>query len=268
MKNHRLGSRGDDVGLLQRRLLRAGHSLDVTHVYDEPTEAAVKAVQTKAGLVVDGIAGPKTYAALETGRRDPKELADADLVRAAETLDVPLACIRAVNEIESRGCGFLSDGRPVILFERHVFWRRLKKRGTNPAPLAIQNPDIVSQTRGGYRGGAAEYVRLASAELIDAGTAYESASWGAFQVMGEHWQRLGYASIGDFVAHMEANESEQLDAFVRYVAADAPLVAALRTRKWAAFARGYNGPDYARNLYDAKLAQAYLKYASAEKATA
>lgn len=268
MKTHRLGDHGADVGLLQSRLKRAGYTLDITHVYDAATETAVKALQTKAGLVVDGIAGPKTLAALATGQRDPKHLADADLVRAAQTLDVPLACVRAVNEVESTGSGYLVDGRPRILFERHVFWRRLQTRGIDPAPLAAKYPSIVSQTYGGYQGGAAEYTRLASAELIDPAAAYESASWGAFQVMGYHWQRLGYSSIDDFVARMENSEGDQLDAFVRFVAADTALLSALKGKKWAAFAKGYNGVDYARNLYDAKLEQAYIKYAGTEKAAA
>ncbi|WP_347468141.1 N-acetylmuramidase family protein [Burkholderia stagnalis] len=262
MKSRRLGDHGDDVGLLQRRLIRAGYPVQVTHVYDDATEAAVIALQRKTGLVDDGIAGPKTYAALATGQRDPQHLGIADLERAARTLAVPLACIRAVNEVESRGAGFLPDGRPAILFERHVFWKRLQARGIDPAPLAARQPDIVSTARGGYRGGVAEYTRLAAAEQTDAGAAWESASWGAFQVMGCHWQRLGYASVDEFVARMESGEAEHLDAFVRFVAADNALLAALRARNWAAFARGYNGPDYAANLYDVKLARAYGRYAS------
>ncbi|MEM5403902.1 N-acetylmuramidase family protein [Paraburkholderia unamae] len=268
MKTHRLGDYGADVSLLQTRLIRAGYALAVSHVYDAATEAAVIALQTKTGLVVDGIAGPKTYAALATGQRDPKHLADADLARAADTLGVPIACVRAVNEVESTGSGYLVDGRPKILFERHVFWRRLKAHGIDPAPLAAKYPNIVSQTPGGYQGGQAEYTRLAAAELIDAAAAYESASWGAFQVMGENWERLGYASVDDFVSRMENSEGDQLDAFVRFVAADSGLLASLKARKWGPFARGYNGPDFARNLYDVKLTRAYDKYAGTEKAAA
>lgn len=268
MMTHRFGDHGDDVGLLQRRLTRAGYPLEVTHLYDAATESAVIALQKKTGLVDDGVAGPKTLAALATGQRDPKHLALADLVAAADKLGVPLACVRAVNEVESNGSGFLLDGRPVILFERHKFWKQLQARGIDPAPIAARYPNILSQTAGGYMGKSAEYLRLASAELIDAGAAYESASWGAFQVMGYHWQRLGYSSIDELVARMENSEGDQLDLFVRYVAADPALLAALKGRKWAAFAKGYNGSDYARNLYDAKLAQAYLKYAGTDRAAA
>jgi hypothetical protein len=46
------------------------------------------------------------------------------------------------------------------------------------------------------------------------------------------------------------------------------LLSALKGKKWAAFAKGYNGADYARNLYDAKLAQAYFKYADTDRAAA
>lgn len=268
MKVLRLGDVGDDVGLLQRRLVRAGYPVAVSHVYDAATEQAIEAVQTKTGIVVDGITGPKTQSALATGQRAPKHLADADLVAAAGKLDVPLACVRAVNEVESSGAGFLTDGRPVIRFERHIFWKRLKAYGIDPAPIAARYPDVLAETRGGYKGGAAEYVRMATAELVHPGAAWESASWGAFQVMGMHWERLGYASIDDFVSRMEACEAEQLDTFVRFVAADPMLLAALRARKWAKFAEGYNGGGYRANLYDVKLERAYDRYAHKDQVAA
>lgn len=266
----RFNDHGAEVGLLQQRLVRAGYPVDVSHLYDEPTEQAVQTLQAAAGLVIDGIAGPKTYAALASGRRDPKHLTDADLVRAANTLGVSVACVRAVNEVESRGVGFLDDGRPKILFERHVMYQRLGVNlGKDAAATGAQrNPSVVNPKRGGYQGGAAEYVRLDTAARIDAASAYESASWGAFQIMAYHWKRLGYADVDDFVSRMELGEAEHLDAFVRYVATDKKLLAALRGRKWAAFAEGYNGLEFAINLYDVKLDRAYTKYAGTGKAAA
>ncbi|MGI4815401.1 MAG: N-acetylmuramidase domain-containing protein [Janthinobacterium lividum] len=268
MDTHRFGDQGDDIGLLQRRLEKAGCQVAASHIYDAATEAAVMQLQQKYGLVVDGIAGPKTLNALAAGRRHPKHLTDADLAWAADVLNVPLAAIRAVNEVESRGCGFLPDGRPVILFERHIFWRQLKHHGVDPQPIAQALPDIVSQRPGKYLGGAAEYMRLASAEHFHAGAAYESASWGAFQIMGCHWSALGYSSVDHFVACMENSESDQLEAFVRFVTADAALLAAMRSRRWTQVAKLYNGPNYARHLYDVKLARAYLRYADADRVAA
>lgn len=263
----KLFDHGDDVAKLQRDLVRAGYQVEITHIYDDETQSAVMAVQRASGLVVDGIAGPKTRTAL-LGALNPKHLRDIDLVNAAEKLGVPVACVRAVNEVESRGQGMLPDGRPVILFERHEFYEQLQEHGKDPAPLAIAYPNIVSKKPGGYQGGAAEYTRLASAKLIDAIAAQESASWGAFQIMGYHWKALGYKSIDDFVAYMTRSEADQLDAFVRFILDDPTLHAALKARKWAKFAEIYNGPKYAINLYDKKLDRAFKKYAEPLKAAA
>jgi hypothetical protein len=256
---------GAEVALLQRRLTRSGFAVAETHVFDTETGAAVRQFQQVNGLVTDGLVGPQTQHAL-MGLDDPRRLSDADLLKAAKTLGVPVPVIRAVNQVESRGQGFLSDGRPVILFERHVFYERLRAMNIDPDSLAADCPNIASKTPGGYLGGAAEYVRLTSAERIDVAAAHESASWGAFQVMGYHWKALGYASVADFVERMRRHEADHLDAFVRFVAADTTLLRALVTRKWAAFARGYNGPAYARNLYDVKLARAYERYATQNEA--
>jgi hypothetical protein len=79
--------------------------------------------------------------------------------------------------------------------------------------------------------------------------------------MGFHWQRLGYTSVQDFVAAMSAGESQQFDAFTRFIETDPVLFKALKARKWAEFAKLYNGPDYQRNLYDVKLQRAYERHA-------
>jgi hypothetical protein len=186
-------------------------------------------------------------------------LKEADLRAAADCLGVPLACVKAVNAVESHGSGFLADGRPVILFERHVFYQRLPH--AQAEALAQQYPALCSKVRGGYAGGAAEWQRLLNAgQVANAlGTAQEAASWGLFQIMGYHHQVLGYAGIADFVVRMQRSEGEQLDAFVRFLQADPALLKALKARKWAEFARLYNGPAYAEHAYDAKLAAAYAK---------
>ena len=266
----RPGDTGESIALLQRRLARAGYPVAETHIYDRVTENAVKALQTVKGLVVDGIAGPKTLAAL-AGVVPAHYLTAADLAKAADTLGVQLAAVRAVNEVESKGHGMLPDtGKPVILFERHVFWQRLQARGIDPEPVAAKFPSIVSKAPGGYFGGAAEHVRLGTACMVDRGAALESCSWGLFQIMGYHWQAMGYDSVEQFVECMSTSEGEQLDAFVRFLAMDGNkgMLAALKARKWKDFARLYNGPNYAANLYDAKLAQAYAKYTEPDQVAA
>ncbi|WP_269503719.1 N-acetylmuramidase family protein [Burkholderia sp. IMCC1007] len=265
-KTLRFGATGSDVSYLQARLNAAGARLDPDGIFGDDTREAVAAFQRSHGLVDDGVAGSKTWGALTTGRRNPRHLTIADLQRAAERLKVDIATIRAVNEVESRGSGFLPDGRPVILFERHIMYRRLAAAGRDADALAAKYPGVVNPKRGGYAGDAAEYGRLASAQQIAVACALEATSWGAFQVMGFHWATLGYPDVFTFVDAMKVSEAEQLEAFARFVLADKAMLAALRARKWAKFAELYNGKAYAEYLYDVKLERAYDRYSQAKAA--
>lgn len=256
----RKGDTGDAVRVLQQQLTAAGFKTGTDGWFGDETETAVKAFQRKAGLVEDGIAGVKTLAFL-AGKKDPRLLTQADLDKAAQRLDVQVAAIHAVIEIESRGHGFLPDGRPVILFERHVMYDRLEKCGRDADTLAKQYPGVVNRARGGYSGYAAEYMRLSAATGIDPTCAIESASWGQFQIMGYHWKMLGYDSAENFANAMRQSEVDQLYAFILFIEADPDLHKALKARKWADFAKRYNGPAYKENLYDVKLARAYERYA-------
>ncbi|WP_155295956.1 N-acetylmuramidase domain-containing protein [Pseudomonas gelidaquae] len=268
----RHGDRSQAVLMLQKNLVKNGANLIPDGHYGDATESAVRAYQVKVGLVADGVAGTKTQTSL-AGGDCAQLLRNHDLVVAAERLGVPLASIYTVNEVESKGKGFLDNGKPVILFERHIMYRQLAtaRNGDDPAELkrhadqlATANPALVNPKPGGYIGGTAEHQRLAMARLIDDTAALESASWGAFQIMGFHWKRLGYASVQEFVAAMSAGESQQLDAFTRFIETDPVLHKALKARKWAEFAKLYNGPDYLRNLYDTKLQRAYERHAGCE----
>lgn len=264
----RAGSTGAAVTVLQQRLTSAGHPVTVDGWYGEATAAAVRAYQSARGLLADGIAGARTQAAL-IGMVDPRALTQADIHTAAEQLDCDAAAVQAVIEVESPRGGFLPDGRVVILFERHVFWRELVKQGIDPAQLdAPISASVLNQARGGYVGGSAEYVRLATAAHINRAAAYASCSWGRFQIMGYHAESLGYDNAQAMAAAFATGEAEHLRAFVAFVQLDADLHKALRARKWAAFAKIYNGPAYADNLYDTKLARAYARHAAAVEAAA
>ncbi|ERI52118.1 hypothetical protein N878_01190 [Pseudomonas sp. EGD-AK9] len=266
----RHGSKGQAVQQLQKALNANGAKLLADGDFGDETEKAVRAYQLKAGLVVDGVAGEKTLAAL-AGADCSRLLSNATLVAAAKRLGVELAVVYAVNEVESEGAGFLANGKPKILFERHVMHARLslvRNPGDDSAELiahadqlATAYPNLVNRAPGGYAGGTAEHQRLAQARMIDDLAACESASWGAFQIMGYHAERLGYASVGEFVALMHRSEADQFEAFVRFIEADAALLKAIKAKKWAAFAEGYNGPAYARKLYDVKLERAYQRHA-------
>lgn len=196
-----------------------------------------------------------------------KRLKPEDFTAAAAVLGVPVAAIRAVTEVESKGSGFVDDNRPVILFERHIMRRQLAATGRKDLPnLESKFPSIVNSKPGGYLGGKAEWDRLATAANIDRTSALESCSWGLFQIMGFHWKLLGYTSVQEFVNAMYRSEGGQLDAFVRFIKANPNLLKALKDQDWTAFAKGYNGPAYETNRYDTRLAAAFAKFNKQEAA--
>lgn len=185
------------------------------------------------------------------------KLTEADFVRAAKTLGVSVATIKAVAEVESRGEGFLLSGEPVILFERHKF------SAATGGKFDKSHPNISNPKAGGYLGGAAEHARLQEAATLDRVAALRSASWGKFQIMGYNHERAGHPLLQSFINAMYASEGEHLAAFVSFIKSDPKLHRALKERNWARFALRYNGSGYAKNKYDVKMAKAYELYEDA-----
>ena len=178
-------------------------------------------------------------------------ITDEAVAQAARTLACDEAAIRAVIAVESRG-GFDRHGRPKILFERHYF-RRL-----TGARFDAVAPDLSHRRWGGYGRAGAQYDRLERAIGLDRRAALRSASWGAFQIMGDNCEACGFRDIEAFVAAMVSGEDAHLAAFVAFLQSQR-LDAPLRAHDWARFARGYNGPAYRRNRYDEKLAKAWQR---------
>lgn len=188
----------------------------------------------------------------------------ADIEAAAATLRVDVATMRAVMEVESRNSGFDAKGRPVILFEPHVFYRNLpagaRRDRAVKAGLAYK-----AWRRGNYPTGSAikrqdsNYARLAAAIEIDREAAYRAISIGLGQVLGENFKAAGYQSAEAMFLAARESEGVQLQQMANFIRANG-LADELRRRDWAGFARRYNGPSYAKNRYDVLLARAYAKW--------
>ncbi len=172
-------------------------------------------------------------------------LTSEGLAQAATHLNVTAPEIWTVFAVETSGCGFLSNRRPPILFERHIFSRLTGG--------AFDDGDISDPTPGGYGpGGAAQYGRLARAIALNREAALQSASWGLGQIMGMNFRAAGFADVESMVTAMCDSEDAQLLAFASFLKAS-KLDTALRIHDWTTLARGYNGPNFAENQYDAKL---------------
>lgn len=262
------GSKGPEVLALQNKLVKLGYDLKPDGDFGKITYDAIVDFQTKAGIGIDGKVGNGTMGAIDAKLNTQSgpvvdtqsKLTEADYVWAAQQLNVEVAAIKAVSEVESPKGAFLADGRPPILYERHIMRRRLLLRNIDPVPFIAKYPDLVNTATGGYLGGTKEYERLDRAITIDRDSALESCSWGAYQILGQHWKAIGYNNVSEFVTAMSTSARGQLEVFVRFIKIDPGLNKALRNKDWADFAARYNGPNYAINKYDAKLNTAYLKY--------
>lgn len=190
-------------------------------------------------------------------------LIDEDFTQVAELLGCEPAALKAVQQVETGGRGgFFSPGRPAILFEGHIFWTQLKKRGRNPEDYVKGNGNILypKWEKGHYKGGIGEYDRLEQARKINREAADASASWGMFQIMGFNYAACGEESIESFVRSMCESEFKQLLLTANFLKKNSQMLQALQARNWAVFAKCYNGPAYAQNRYDVKLEAAYQKY--------
>ncbi|WP_431860197.1 N-acetylmuramidase domain-containing protein [Azospirillum sp.] len=179
-----------------------------------------------------------------------------DIPRVAGLLLADPAAVGAVDLVETGGIGgFLSDGsgRPRILFEAKHFGDLTGHRWDASHPTI----STAVWDRKLYRGGAAEYLRLAEAVALDRMAALEATSWGRFQILGSNAKACGFADVEAFVAAMADDEDNHLEAFCAFVQSNPRLLRALRERDWETFARLYNGPQYAVHGYHLRLAAAY-----------
>lgn len=183
-------------------------------------------------------------------------ITDADIAAAAVKLGVSPDHIRMVRTVESGGKSFDDKGRPVILFEPHIFHDRTQGR---------HSPSDYSYAKWREKpypkGYDARWAQMAAAAEKNEAAALESASWGLFQIMGFHWRKLGYDSPQAFAAAMASSEGAHLDAVVRFIQVNNLTAKLAKCRagdpdSCRDFARGYNGSGYAANNYHVKMAEA------------
>ena len=275
--NHKPNLRSD-VRSVQRLLNKQALATHVTlvedGVYGPRTQSAILAFQRKVlgidlpdGVVdVHGITilrlqstkiaaklAPPPVPTAQEGKL--QALSNGDYIDAAATLLCEVAAIQAVAAVETGSQGaFDSQGRPTILFERHIF-SRLTSHVYDKT-----HPDISNKKAGGYGTFGEQYDRLNRAYKLDPDAALESASWGAFQIMGSNYKLVKFDSVNSFVAAMRRSIRDHLSAFVNFIRSNPKLLAAIGEKNWRTFARIYNGPKYHKNNYDTNLAKQYAHF--------
>lgn len=211
-----------------------------------------------ASLVVDGKGGPATRSAILNVfvNKSAVAVTPADIAQVAARLGGTPRQVAAVAKVESSGGGWDDAGRLKCLYERHYFWNRLRiliPLLSNPAPGGY----TIDADRNGIND---SWEKVADAAMRSPIAAFESASFGKFQIMGAHAKSLGYANAIEFVWALSRSERAHYDALAKFIEVNglAKAFRALSTNPddCRAFAKGYNGTGYAKGGYHLKLAEA------------
>lgn len=230
----------------------------VRHHRPETTQA-VPSVQDST-RIDDAMAAAEADAAA-TG--EILRLTEDDYKEVAEMLGVETAAVKAVVEIEVGPThqGFSAPGMPLINFDFSMFTQFCRRNGVNLSKYRKSHPLVFNAPSARKYGSRqkAQHARLRAARTIDERTAIEGTFWGMFQIGGFNWRKCGASSINDFVERMSRSERDQLELFAQFLKTT-KLDKQLKAKNWAAFARGYNGPSYARRGYHTRMARAYAKY--------
>ena len=184
-------------------------------------------------------------------------LTDADFQLVAEELNVEIAAIKAVVEIEA-GVGlkgFWAPGIPVINFDRTMYVKYRNKVENKEGAKGEKVPE-------GLKGYALkEWTDLINARKTNAMGANMGTFWGMFQIGGFNYKLCGCKDVNDFVRRVSLSELEQLQLFAVFIERSG-MLDYLKKKDWRNFARRYNGPSYAKRGYHTRMAKAYKKYSS------
>ena len=197
-----------------------------------------------------------------TARRS-QTLTERDYIEVAAELGVEVAAIKAVVEIEAGKAhkGFWKPGHPIINFDLSVFRQMASRHKINLSAAQSKHPVVFNRPNISKYGSqqAAVQARVDGAMAIDSVTAIEGTFWGMFQIGGFNWRQCGTSGPKDFWRKMCTSERDQLELFAEFITR-AGLLPHLKSKNWSAFARGYNGPSYAKRGYHTRLAAAYARY--------
>jgi len=168
---------------------------------------------------------------------------------------IELAALMAFISVESGGRGFCqTTGKIIIQFEPAWFSRK--------APYAPSGSWSLNKIERQSK----EWEAFNSAFSHNPDAAMESTSIGLPQIMGFHWKRLEYNSVGDMWDYFKKSETHQIKALIKFIETDKKLFKALTEKDWHMVAYIYNGSGYAalahkigREPYNISMQKAYEK---------
>jgi hypothetical protein len=186
----------------------------------------------------------------------------AEVSTIAKTMNLEPAALLAVAQVESGGVPFGWNGRPLIRWEGHYFYRELNKLSDKAKLKDAVAQHLASVNSGGVPNPKSQqdrYALLDRARAIDTNAALASCSWGVGQVMGANWRSLVYASVAAMVDRCMQSLAGQVELMARFIRVN-HLIDELQQHRWYDFALAYNGPSGPASGYDTSIETAYKAF--------
>lgn len=181
---------------------------------------------------------------------------DTQIIELSSRCDFEQAAILAFVEVETGGKGFdVTTGKIIIQFE--PAWFKKNEPYAPSGKWSLNKVDIQSR----------EWEAFNNAFNINHNSAMLSTSIGLGQIMGFHWKRLGFSSVGAMWDDAKKGIPQQFFQLVKFIQTDDRLIIAMKNHDWDALAKYYNGSGYkelakkiGREPYDISLRKSYEKH--------
>jgi hypothetical protein len=181
------------------------------------------------------------------------------LAELSTTLRMDPAVAVAILCVESTGRGFAGEGRMIIRFENHIFWKYWGKSHQSDYLTHFRfdprRPWRGHKFRKNLRAKWVSFHKRRQAgewEVFDFArskqqpSAMHSIGMGMPQIMGFNHQTIGYKSVQKMFDSFAGSEKNQILGLFDFVKSASPkMISALRREDFLTFARLYNGPGQA-----------------------
>jgi len=162
------------------------------------------------------------------------------------------AVMLAFIAVETGGKGFNHDGKIMIQFEPH--WFKKKAPYAPSGKWSLNKVEVQSK----------EWPAFNDAFVKNKDAAMESTSIGLGQIMGFHFRRLGFKTVGDMWNHAKKSLENQIWQIAKFIDTDSALKNAIKNKDWLTIAKIYNGAGfmeiarkYGREPYNISMENAY-----------
>lgn len=167
----------------------------------------------------------------------------------AKEFKLKVSRVQAIKHVESGGIGFDKETSKIII-QFEPAWFKKQAPYTPSGKWSLNG--VEKQER--------EWIAFNDAFKLNSKAAMEATSIGLMQVLGIHYKRLGFKSVGAMWDFAKVSEKNQMWLGLEFIRTDKIMYNALVIGDWEEVAYRYNGKNYYILSYHIKLKNADKLY--------